>query len=322
MRSFRLTCVILHFLQIMAATLLAQPQEVKFERLSLRQGLAHNSQLSIIQDRKGFVWFATYDGIAKYDGYSFKLYNFDPYDSTTISQNLTLCLYEDSKGFIWAGTAGMGLNKFDPHTEQFTRYLPGPDQLNLITVPSVVEDPMGNIMIGTFGSLMRLDPEKDVFSQIALVNDSLGGGDVVVSMARDAGDTLWLGTTKGLYKLKIDVLDGHEIYSFERYQLGSVQDEDVHPVFVTAVHIDPMGSVWVGTTEGVARLDRKKQKFIRYQHDPANPQSLSHNYVNNSAITSDKGGNIWIGTNYGLNRLDPRSGKIDLFFMIRMTLTV
>jgi len=69
MRSFRLTCVILHFLQIMAATLLAQPQEVKFERLSLQQGLAHNSQLSIIQDRKGFVWFATYDGIAKYDGY-------------------------------------------------------------------------------------------------------------------------------------------------------------------------------------------------------------------------------------------------------------
>lgn len=77
--------------------LLAQDNDLIFQRFSIQQGLSHNSILCMIQDRRGFLWFGTYDGLNRFDGYQFKEYNHDYQDTTSISQNLRTA----KVGFGW-----------------------------------------------------------------------------------------------------------------------------------------------------------------------------------------------------------------------------
>ena len=77
---------------------------VRFEHLSIEDGLSQNAGLDIFQDSRGYLWIGTQDGLNRYDGYSFKVYKHDPDDPTSLSHNSILEIAEDSKGFLWIGT--------------------------------------------------------------------------------------------------------------------------------------------------------------------------------------------------------------------------
>jgi ligand-binding sensor domain-containing protein len=98
----------------------AQSEKLRFEHITIEQGLSHNFVSSVMQDRKGFMWFGTTNGLNKYDGYRFTHYKFEPYDTTSLSKNIVLTVWEDSEEMIWVGT-NEGICKFDPRTEKFTR---------------------------------------------------------------------------------------------------------------------------------------------------------------------------------------------------------
>src|SRR5512133_2452295 len=100
---------------------------VRFEHLSIEDGLSQNAGLDIFQDSRGYLWIGTQDGLNRYDGYSFKIYKHDPDDPTSISHNSILKITEDQKGDLWIGTWGGGLNRYDPVTEQFIRFQHDPD---------------------------------------------------------------------------------------------------------------------------------------------------------------------------------------------------
>ncbi len=87
---------------------------LKFEHLFIEDGLSQSSVFDIYQDRQGFFWFGTQDGLNCYDGYSFKVYRADPHDSSAITDNYIQVIREDEFGNMWIGTAGGGLNRFDP----------------------------------------------------------------------------------------------------------------------------------------------------------------------------------------------------------------
>ena len=107
---------------------IAQNDPARFGHISVEQGLSQATVFSIVQDNRGFMWFATYDGINKYDGYTFKTYRRIENDSSSLSNNGVSYLYEDKKGFIWViNNANEGLCKFNPKTEKFTRYYHNPD---------------------------------------------------------------------------------------------------------------------------------------------------------------------------------------------------
>jgi len=91
----------------------AQQSSLRFERISLDQGLSQSIVQVIHKDRKGFLWFGTQSGLNKYDGYKFTEYKSNPFDSTSISNNNILAIHEDNHGDLWIGTIGGGLNKFD-----------------------------------------------------------------------------------------------------------------------------------------------------------------------------------------------------------------
>ena len=296
----------------------AQEPEVNFEHLSLQDGLSHNNVVCMIQDRKGYIWFGTYDGLNRYDGYSFKVYNFNPGDVTSLSQNLILSLFEDSRGIIWVGTSGSGLCSFDPTTESFTCY-PGENTMSgdqpTTAISAINEDINGNIWIGYIHGLYQLDLQQGKFTRFNLLpGKTINTG--ISSIHRDAAGVLWIGTFyHGLFKLtNVPHKGNSKKVTVTRYKKNVDTAKSLSKDEVTAIFEDRNGTLWIGTMAGLDKFDRKRNIFSHYQHDPTNPSSLSSNQINVQAITEDKEGNLWIGTTFGLNKLNPQRTVFSSYF--------
>ncbi|MCK4746432.1 MAG: hypothetical protein KAT15_05330, partial [Bacteroidales bacterium] len=110
-----------------------------------KDDLSSNSVLSICQDHKGFMWFGPRDGLNRYDGYEFRVYNNDLNDSSSISDNHVNIIFEDSQKNLWIGTAN-GLNRFDRAKDLFIRFKPGKNRFSLSNeyIKTICEDRKGN----------------------------------------------------------------------------------------------------------------------------------------------------------------------------------
>jgi ligand-binding sensor domain-containing protein len=320
----RLACLILSIVVIVLPTLHAQTngrsssleQILSFDRYSVDQGLSQSLVRCIWQDRQGFLWFGTEDGLNKYDGYSFKHFKHDPENPNSLSHNFILTIYEDRAGMLWIGTWGGGLNRFDPATEQFTRYRHDPDDpqgLSDNDVLAIHEDQFGALWVGTNGGgLNRYDPETEQF--IHYRHDpnqpySLSH-DRVNEICEDQTGALWLGTNNGLDKLVPPKLNSSESKNdgrppaFVHFRHNPNNPKSLSKGPVSSVHLDYKGVLWIGVFGGgLDRLVAETGEFVHYRHDPNDPHSLSDNSV--WTIYEDKTGTLWIGTFYrGLNRFD------------------
>ncbi|MEE8391154.1 MAG: two-component regulator propeller domain-containing protein, partial [Anaerolineae bacterium] len=110
----------------------------RFERLFEKEGWAQSSFHCAIQDRTGFLWFCTADGLLRYDGYSLKAFRYDPARIDSLASNTVYAIMEDRQGWIWVGTIGGGLNRFNPETETFTRYQHDPHNPNTLSRNEVI----------------------------------------------------------------------------------------------------------------------------------------------------------------------------------------
>src|SRR5215469_4664378 len=141
--------------------------ELKFTHLTTNDGLSQGYVVAILQDRRGFMWFATRDGLNRYDGNTFVVFKNDPNDSGSLSSNFIQDLMEDDRGILWIAT-NTGVNKFDPASERCTRYLhdPGnPNSLGGASVKSIAQDSRGSLWFGTEGNgLDRFDPTSGTFT--------------------------------------------------------------------------------------------------------------------------------------------------------------
>ncbi|MDZ7289998.1 MAG: histidine kinase [candidate division KSB1 bacterium] len=286
----------------------SQTAALKFEHLSLEQGLSQIAVYSIIQDHKGFMWFGTRDGLNKYDGYNFTVYKNIPFDSTSLSDNWVRALHVDKSGALWVGTSN-GLNKFDPKTERFTHYKHDPNNPHSLSdnrVLSILEDRMGTLWIGTDnGGLNKFDRKMERFVHYRhdLGNANSLSNDQVRVIYEDRAGELWVGTVTGLNKFN------SATGTFTRYQ-----HEDADPYLLSqneilTIHEDRSGTLWFGTRGGgLNRFDRRTEKITRYQHDPRNLNSLSDDRV--SAIWEDQSGMLWVGTlGGGLNKFEPKTER-------------
>ena len=117
---------------LFSAHLFAQ-QNISIEQITVADGLPENSVRSIIQDKYGFLWLGTQNGLVKYDGYNFTIFQHDPEDAKSLSNNFVVDIIEDDENNIWVGCNFNGLNKLDRKTETFTRYTHNPENPNSIS---------------------------------------------------------------------------------------------------------------------------------------------------------------------------------------------
>lgn len=151
----------------MAQHLDAAARDLRFAHLTTNDGLSQGYVVDILQDRRGFMWFATRDGLNRYDGHSFVVYKHDPNDPGSLNSNFLQDLMEDDQGHLWVAT-NTGVSRFDPATERCTRYLHDPNDpgtLGGASVKSIAQDSRGDLWFGTEDSgLDRLDPKLGTFT--------------------------------------------------------------------------------------------------------------------------------------------------------------
>lgn len=327
---------------IIAGSSVALPQEIKFEHISLQQGLSQTSVFSIAQDRKGFMWFATQDGLNRYDGYSFLVYRHDPQDSSSLSDNYVTALLVTRDGTLWAGTRGGGLNRFIPRTAQFTHYRHDPLNVRTISndeVRCIYEDRAGALWVGTTGGLCRYDAATDRFKRFTHEpgnSRSIPPG-LVQCLFEDKSGLFWVGLLGTLGTLDRSTgeftrggLGFHDILTNQISQdsVGNIwaglqnstyirqgtrwiQSRDLMhtstPHAVRVILKGRNGTMWFGADAGLNRYDIRNRRLTTFLHDPLNPLSISGNSVN--ALFEDKEGILWVGTFDGINKYAPAQFK-------------
>jgi ligand-binding sensor domain-containing protein/serine phosphatase RsbU (regulator of sigma subunit) len=296
--------LVLQFVLLFLSAAGAYAGQMRFSRLSIEDGLSQVCVNGILQDRSGYMWFATQDGLNRYDGYSFTVFKPNPSAPNSISHNVVKSIYEDSQGIIWVGTAGGGLNRFDPATGLFSSFMYDPfnrSSLSNNDVYSIYEDSRGLLWVGTFGGGLNLfDRQTGRFSSYR--HDSSDprtiSGDAVRDIKEDADGRLWLAIDGG----GISVFD-YEAGYFARYGIDNSLSDDV--VMALLLCGD---TLYAGTYGGGLNAINMRNLSNRVYKAGSGPSSLSNNTV--WSLSKAPAGGIYVGTRGGgLNVYSPASGK-------------
>ncbi|MBL7993032.1 MAG: hypothetical protein JNN25_16470, partial [Candidatus Kapabacteria bacterium] len=208
-----LAMVLSHYLLFVEHSYGQMPHDaVKFERLGLDDGLSQSSIYAIAQDRTGFLWLATQDGVNRYDGYTFRSFRNIPDDSLSLALNWINDIYAAPSGRIWVITRS-AVNLFNPIKETFTPFycIPATTKAHQtsITISCCLEDATGTLWVGTSGGLAKVTPGEGGFTRGNV--DFLSASDAarhgfsgtsVTSLRQDSASRLWIGTPQGLFVLE------------------------------------------------------------------------------------------------------------------------
>lgn len=344
-------CFTALFFCVLGFSNISMTKRCEFLHLSNSDGLSQNSVYRVLQDRKGFIWFSTENGLNRYDGYRFKVFSKDPSDPNSLAGSFTWHLSEDSKGRIWIGTFGTGFSKMNPKTHRFVNYIDRSNRnmrFQLNTIWAITETFDDRFWLGTFGGGMKLfDAKKGKiihrYTKHSGKKNSLPGNDVRSILAEKNG-TLWLGTFDGglaHFNIKNNVFkqfpkspkriisllkdslhqciwiatDGNGLWKFDLKTNHFSSCASFAGKSVRALLPDPKNKdkLWVGTwRDGLAHYNFKKDKADFYLHDPLDPTSISDNLI--ISLTIDRSGLLWVGTfNGGVNILNPLINRFRVF---------
>ncbi len=318
LKAFRFT-LFLFFIGV--HSLVGQEMSIRFEQITTQDGLSQSTVNDILQDSRGFLWFATEDGLNRYDGYEFRIYRNDPYDLFSISSNQISSIIEDKSGAIWVGTKGGGLNKLDREQDRFMRFIHDTEDSKSIShnyINALFEDEAGVILVGTQSGLNILNPETNEFSVYSQMDENIALREArITTIFKDGNDFIWIGTEQqGLFRF--DRLNG-EIKRFEKGGNGTSRISDN---WIVTLYEDKQGILWVGTQSGgLLRYDTEAQTFTSFTSVNSSNSSISNNWV--LSLFEDSRGTFWVGTLNGLNILNRETGMftsfIDLNYPINLS---
>jgi ligand-binding sensor domain-containing protein len=277
---------------------------VRFEHITIQDGLSQNTGQVIFQDRRGFLWVGTQDGLNRYDGYTFTVFKNDPEDATTISSNSILSLEEDDNGTLWVGTLD-GLNRFNAGAEIFTRYKNIPDNplsLSNNTITSIFQDSDGALWVGTLSGLNRFNLQTNGFEHFHnLTNDPASLSSNVISVIfEDSRHQLWIGTgalgISGAGLNRFNPVTG----KVTRFQHNDQDPTSLGSDNISSIYEAPDGNFWIGTGghnlpgNGLDLFNPRTGTAFHYLHDGEIEDTLSGNNI--AALWGDSSGTLWIGT--------------------------
>jgi ligand-binding sensor domain-containing protein/signal transduction histidine kinase len=283
--------------------LFAQKKNFNFEHLTPEDGLSQSSVVKIFQDSRNFLWFATYDGLNRYDGYNFKVYKSDISDTTTISGQGFSSICEDRSGNLWIGSLNGGLNKYNQGTDTFKRFKfnpkdPGSLCSNIVSYLYI--DSKGTLWVGTDNGLDQFNPETEKFIHYRnKPNDSNSiSYNFIVSITEDSFGNLWIGTSEGLNKFNLSTK------KFTRYYEDRSKPGCLISNYINYVFLDNNKNLWIATNEGLLLYDNNNNRFTQYM-----PHNNSIKRIN--GFWDDCKGNLWLVTSKdGLTILNRGKGTL------------
>jgi len=275
---------------------------IRFQYLTTNDGLAQNTVDCIFQDSKGFMWFGTWNGLCRYDGYTFKTYQ-KINQQKELPDNFVRSLTEDRLGNLWIGTA-QGVIIFNPNKEEF--FLP--EKIETVITNSgtnvIICDTSGKIWIGTEkGKLFCVIiansgqgiPEYNI---VPINTDVLIGHSINDIHGQKSGKVL-VGTANGLFEVESNQLQHFRIPSSE-----TIIPENVN---IRCIYEAQNNDLYIGTDGGLFWIHN--QTTVLLTNAINDPGSLSHATV--TAINEENNGTILIGTLGGLDFFNPLTGKFE-----------
>ena len=259
------------------------PEQITFSYISINEGLSQSTVFSIDQDKRGNMWFATYDGVNKYDGYAFTVYQHNEDDPNSIANDSRI-VKTDSQGRVWIGTRD-GLSRYDEEKDIFQNFFYEKNGKHL-QVNGIEEISPEQLLISTPEGLIMFDIKESKF-----IDDSFSTAmhKTIASTLYRQDDQIYIGTsTDGLYTYSITQKTFEKVIPI----LGTKQ--------IQAILQQSPTRIWVATEgAGLFLINPKTKEIKNYLHSPSNPKSISSNYIRSLAMDSQN--RLWIGTFNDLN---------------------
>jgi ligand-binding sensor domain-containing protein len=290
----------------------AQQTDIKFDRLTSEKtltvkGLSQNSVYCLIQDAQGFIWIGTWDGLNKYDGYDFIIYNTENgLSNPTVN---TLC--EDNEKNIWIGTDN-GLNLLDRRAGSIRQFHNEPGNTNCISndfINHVYQDKQGLLWISTSFGLNCLDKSQMIYKFYNFFerNADTTLSNFISRVIEDQAGRIWIGTHAGIHCFY------PEKQSFKDYKMIA-DPSDVNFIrsnFIDDLIYDKNGNIYAASLNGIYIINPEKGIIHHLDLEGKEGRTLSGNQVN--ALHIDTKGLVWIGTNNGLDLYNPALNLISHF---------
>jgi signal transduction histidine kinase/streptogramin lyase len=267
-------------------------QQIAFEKIADKDGLVNSNVTSILKDDRGFMWLGTFNGLSRYDGYSFFNFTNQANDSTSITGNQIRCLFESSDKSLFIGFQYNGFCIYNKEKDNFTRFVHSdsdPNSLGHDYVLSFFEDSKGRIWIGTRRGLDLFDPKTKQFKHFY----PFEGNEMpfVTSIVEDKQGKLWLYGV-GAHICRFDL--EQKTFQYFQFKAKSISDKTFNRG--GSLMFDSQGDLWISNeSEGVFVYEPKNWKLKR-QFNVKN-ELLKSNTVLCLKTLSD--GTIWIGTDGG-----------------------
>ena len=298
----------------------AQYQSLRFDRITVEDGLPNPSVMDIIQDSQGFMWFGTLSGIVRYDGYEMKTYLLSASLQDSLPTRNIPNFYQDKSGNIWVGfqyeDIWPKLYRYDATADIFIPclYDPGREENPIRRgISTIREDRRGRLLVGTWGDgLYAIDIKKEregiapkdlpfqQFLHNSAGSTSLGNNVVGKGWGEDSEGNFWLPTDDGLCKFT----PGEDHFETFRFTTDTIPLANEFGV----VFFEKPNTLWVGSAiHGLLVFNTKEKKFVKqYPHVPTDPFSIAPNAVWKIIKTRD--GKFWLGVNGRMDIFDPTTG--------------
>tara|TARA_B100001287_G_scaffold5367_1_gene4138 strand:- start:4743 stop:8606 length:3864 start_codon:yes stop_codon:yes gene_type:complete len=320
---------------------LAQTSNLKFQRLTIKEGLSQSSANTIIQDHFGLMWIGTQEGINMFDGYDITYFKHQIKQKNTLSSSYALKLYEDNNNLLWVATRNGGLNYKKPLSNNF--YKTNQDYLNSnIQITDMIEDSVGFLWISTESDgLFRYHHEKDSLvrltvedglksnkiSNLCIFNDDLylsyvGEGISIISISNDVefkknrfSNNINNYTINDFYNYKDSLLyiatnNGVKIIEEDRIKAIGHELKNTN---ISSVLCQNPTTIWAGTKgQGLYSIHSANNNEIvtNYKNNPSDIASITSDVIND--IIQDFSGSIWFITQEGVSYFDPLKQNFNL----------
>ncbi|WP_291528908.1 two-component regulator propeller domain-containing protein [Bacteroides sp. UBA939] len=270
-------------------------ENIHFEHIGLVEGLSHSTVFAINQDKGGNLWFATYDGVNKYDGYNFTVYRHQYTNPNSIASDISRCIAVDDSDRIWVGTRE-GLSLYNRHKNAFSNYYYKKKGTN-IAVSSIASIKEDWLMLGTTEGILLFDVKGERF-----LNDTLSSSLHLLkptTLVRQ-GDYIYIGAENGVYT-----------YSLSNGALSKLVDIPAN-VRIHAILCQMFNQIWMATEgAGLYMYDTKSKELKNYRSEDGK-SGLNSNYVRSLALDTEN--HLWVGTYSGLNIYNEGT---DTFFSLK-----
>ncbi|RKD87958.1 hybrid sensor histidine kinase/response regulator transcription factor [Mangrovibacterium diazotrophicum] len=278
-----------------AAPDLSNITPIKFQYYTTNEGLPQNTVDCILKDKRGFMWFGTWNGLSKFDGYSFTNFRSES-TPAELPNNFIYTLCEDSIGNIWVGTR-KGLTYYIFNENRFSIPVSLEQIFSSFTINDLLIDNSNKLWVATANNGIWIVDLKNGDSVHKVDDDLLPNRNINCFYLH--GNRLFIGTDTGMGILDVTTEKVIQDYS---HLLQTVQIVNVNTIF-----IDSSENIWVGTNYGLFQQNKASGETYEYYHNPVDPGSLNH--MATTSIVEDTNHNVIIGTYSGLNYYHPETNS-------------